>query len=165
MPLFCDVAVAVPLDMAFTYSIPDGTNPVLGGRVLVPFRQQRMSGIVVDLHDRPPSVKTKNILQVLDSSPVLSDQLLRLGRWIADYYLAPIGEVFRACFRPGIRSPKLPHTEQGTRLCTRWRVRIFWALATHTRGAADGVRVLDWLNETDRRAFAAVLRTAPVGWC
>ena len=96
MPLFCDVAVAVPLDMAFTYSIPDGTNPVLGGRVLVPFRQQRMSGIVVDLHDRPPSVKTKNILQVLDSSPVLSDQLLRLGRWIADYYLAPIGEVFRS---------------------------------------------------------------------
>jgi primosomal protein N' (replication factor Y) len=96
MPFFCDVAVAVPLDMAFTYSIPDGANPVLGGRVLVPFRQQRMSGIVVDLHDRPPSVKTKNILQVLDSSPVLSDQLLRLGRWIADYYLAPIGEVFRS---------------------------------------------------------------------
>ena len=95
MPHFCDVAVAVPLDMAFTYSIPSGANPVVGGRVLVPFRQQRMSGIVLDLHDRPPTVKTKNILQVLDAEPVLDDQLLRLGRWIADYYLAPIGEVFR----------------------------------------------------------------------
>ena len=95
MPRFCDVALAVPLDMAFTYSISDGTTPVLGGRVLVPFRQQRMSGVVVDLHDRPPSVTTKNILQVLDTAPVLDEQLLRLGRWIADYYLAPVGEVFR----------------------------------------------------------------------
>ncbi len=95
MPLFCDVALAVPLDMAFTYAIPPGMEPVVGGRVLVPFRQQRMSGIVVELHDRAPQVKTKNVIEVLDPSPVLDEQLLRLGRWIADYYLAPLGEVFR----------------------------------------------------------------------
>jgi primosomal protein N' (replication factor Y) (superfamily II helicase) len=95
MPEFCDVALPVPLDMAFTYCIPAEVAPVLGGRVLVPFRQQRMSGIVVELHDRKPSVATKNIIAVLDPAPVLDDQLLRLGRWIADYYLAPIGEVFR----------------------------------------------------------------------
>jgi primosomal protein N' (replication factor Y) len=46
MPLFCDVALAVPLDLVFTYAIPEGMEPVVGGRVLVPFRQQRMSGIV-----------------------------------------------------------------------------------------------------------------------
>ncbi|HXX00312.1 MAG TPA: primosomal protein N', partial [Candidatus Acidoferrales bacterium] len=62
---------------------------------LVPFRQQRMTGIVVELHDRTPSVTAKNIVGVLDSAPVLDEQLLRLGRWIADYYLAPLGEVFR----------------------------------------------------------------------
>src|SRR6266446_1735561 len=95
MPLFCDVAVAVPLDMVFTYSIPAGMEPVVGGRVLVPFRQQRMSGIVVELHDRPPQLKTKKILEALDLSPVLDEQLLKLGKWIADYYLAPLGEVFR----------------------------------------------------------------------
>jgi primosomal protein N' (replication factor Y) (superfamily II helicase) len=95
MPLFCDVALAVPLDMAFTYAIPPGMEPVAGGRVLVPFRQQRMSGIVVELHDRAPQVKTKNVIEALDTSPVLDEQLLKLGRWIADYYLAPIGEVFR----------------------------------------------------------------------
>src|SRR5690242_8909716 len=95
MPLFCDVALAVPLDMVFTYSIPAGMEPIVGGRVLVPFRHQRMSGIVVELHDRPPKVKTKNVLQALDPEPVLDAQLLQLGRWIADYYLAPIGEVFR----------------------------------------------------------------------
>jgi primosomal protein N' (replication factor Y) len=95
MPEFCDVALPVPLDTAFTYRIPDGMQPVVGGRVLVPFRQQRMSGVVTALHDRAPKVQTKNVLSVLDASPVIDEQLLRLGKWIADYYLAPLGEVFR----------------------------------------------------------------------
>ena len=95
MPEFCDVVLPVPLDTAFTYRIPDGMRPVVGGRVLVPFRQQRLSGVVTALHDRAPKVQIKNVLTVLDASPVLDEQLLRLGKWIADYYLAPLGEVFR----------------------------------------------------------------------
>jgi primosomal protein N' (replication factor Y) len=66
--------------------------------VLVPFRQQRKSGIVVELHDRPPQVKAqqiKKVIEALDLAPVLDEQLLKLGKWIADYYLAPAGEVFR----------------------------------------------------------------------
>jgi primosomal protein N' (replication factor Y) len=81
--------------MAFTYAVPPGMEPVVGARVLVPFRQQRMSGIVIELHDRAPQVKTKKVIEVLDLAPVLDEQLLKLGRWISDYYLAPIGEVFR----------------------------------------------------------------------
>jgi primosomal protein N' (replication factor Y) (superfamily II helicase) len=100
MPLFCDVALAVPLDMVFTYAIPSGMEPVVGGRVLVPFRQQRLSGIVVELHNRQPQVnasrvKIKKVIEALDLAPVLDEHLLKLGRWIADYYLAPVGEVFR----------------------------------------------------------------------
>lgn len=95
MPEFCDVALPVPLDMVFSYRVPAVVTPVVGGRVLVPFRQQRLTGIVVESHDRKPSVQTKSILSVLDTEPVLDEQLLRLGRWIADYYLAPLGEVFR----------------------------------------------------------------------
>src|SRR5260370_39298819 len=95
MPEYWGVAVPVPFDMVFTYRVPGEAAPVVGGRVLVPFRQQRLTGVVVELHDRKPSVKIRPILSVLDVSPVLDDQLLRLGRWIADYYLAPLGEVFR----------------------------------------------------------------------
>src|SRR6266478_9425706 len=95
MPEFCDVALPVPLDTAFSYRVPEGMEPAVGGRVLVPFRQQRMSGIVVGLHDRKPGVQTKNVVSVLDPAPVLDAQLMRLGKWIADYYLAPLGEVFR----------------------------------------------------------------------
>ena len=54
----------MPLDLVFTYAVPDGMQPVVGGRVLVPFRQQRMSGIVTAVHDRKPEVKTKNVISV-----------------------------------------------------------------------------------------------------
>jgi primosomal protein N' (replication factor Y) len=80
--------------MAFTYQV-GGHSPVVGGRVLVPFRAERLSGIVTALHDRPPSMQAKTILQALDAEPVLDVTLLKLGQWIAQYYLAPIGEVFR----------------------------------------------------------------------
>jgi len=102
VPQFCDIALPVPLDTTFTYRVPggngllgNGAQPVIGGRVLVPFREQRLSGVVVALHDREPAVKTKPLLQVLDTAPVLDESLMRLARWIAEYYLAPLGEVFR----------------------------------------------------------------------
>ena len=106
MPEFCDVALPVPLDSAFTYRIGNGDVPVIGGRVLVPFRQQRLSGIVVDLHERAPTVQAKNVISVLDSAPVLNEQLLKLGKWIADYYLAPLGEVLRTMLPLGAEFKK-----------------------------------------------------------
>src|SRR5271165_2670070 len=96
MPRFCDVAVPVPLDATFTYSIPDDlTEPCIGGRVIVPFREKRLCGIVTDLHDREPSFKAKPVQQVPDTTPALTPELMQLGRWIAHYYIAPIGEVLR----------------------------------------------------------------------
>ncbi len=47
------------------------------------------------MHDSPPKVQAKNIYKVLDDSPVLDSSLMKLGEWIANYYLAPLGEVFR----------------------------------------------------------------------
>src|SRR6266404_7001487 len=126
MPEFCDVALPVPLDTAFSYRVPQGMEPAVGGRVLVPFRQQRMSGIVVDLHDRKPSVQTKNVVSVLDPAPVLDVQLMRLGKWIADYYLAPLGEVFRTM---------LPLSAEFKRTIT-YRITERGQLALHLGGTA-----------------------------
>ncbi len=94
MPQFCDVALPVPLDTVFTYRV-NGTDPPVGARVLVPFRNERMTGVVVALHDRAPTVKTKDVLTVLDAAPALDATLIKLADWIAGYYLAPLGEVFR----------------------------------------------------------------------
>jgi primosomal protein N' (replication factor Y) len=96
MPRFCDVAVPVPLDAAFTYSIPEEIpEPCVGGRVIVPFREKRLCGIVTELHDREPKFAAKPVLQVLDTVSALTPELMQLGRWIAHYYIAPIGEVLR----------------------------------------------------------------------
>jgi primosomal protein N' (replication factor Y) len=94
MASFCDVALPVPLDMAFTYRIAE-VAPAIGARVLVPFRNERLSGVVTAVHDREPSMQAKTVLQVLDVEPVLDPTLMKLGTWIAQYYLAPVGEVFR----------------------------------------------------------------------
>ncbi len=174
MPEFCDVALSVPLDMVFTYRIANGIQPAVGGRVLVPFRQRRMPGVVVELHDREPKVQAKNIISALDSSPeniisaldsspVLDDQLLQLGRWIANYYLAPLGEVFRSM---------LPLAAEFKR-SINYRITDEGRLALHQAGLSGSsacsrrtpeeqlaeFSVLDYLSERDM-AREASLRAA-----
>jgi primosomal protein N' (replication factor Y) len=96
--LYCDVALPVPLDLIFTYEAGD-LAPIVGGRVVVPFgrgAEKKLSGIVTRVHHEPPETrKLKRVARVLDSAPVLDQELLALGRWIAQYYLAPLGEVYR----------------------------------------------------------------------
>ena len=102
MPAYCDVALPVPLDRTFTYAVnPNeavtGRVPAVGGRVLVPFSGQRLMGVVTRLHDdRPPEdIEIKLVQQVLDTVPLLNEELMRLAVWIAKYYVAPLGEVLR----------------------------------------------------------------------
>lgn len=95
MPAFCDVAVPVPLDAHFTYRIDAAHPPPLGGRVIVPFRNEKLIGVVTRLHDEPPPVEAKAIERILDDEAIVSPQLLELARWISQYYLAPLGEVLR----------------------------------------------------------------------
>jgi primosomal protein N' (replication factor Y) len=94
MPAFCDVALPVPLDRAFTYAL-NGEIPDVGCRVLVPFRNEKLAGVVVRVHDDAPPVDAKPLITILDPEPILSSQLLELAQWIAQYYIAPLGEVLR----------------------------------------------------------------------
>jgi primosomal protein N' (replication factor Y) (superfamily II helicase) len=94
VPLFCDVALPVPLDRTFTYSL-DGLAPEVGARVLVPFSGQRLMGVVTAVHETAPDVETKPIERILDDAALLSEELMELARWIAQYYCAPLGEVLR----------------------------------------------------------------------
>src|SRR5947209_4198777 len=115
MPAYADVALPVPLDAAFTYRTGEHL-PVVGGRVLVPFREKRLVGIVTELHDREQTIEIKPILQVLDQASVLDCTLMQLGQWIASYYIAPIGEVLRTMLPLGaeVRFARLYRvTDQG----------------------------------------------------
>ena len=96
MNLYCDVALPVPLDRAFTYELGE-LEAEVGARVMVPFGGQRLVGIVMGVHDTPPGqdVEVKRVERVLDEAALLPDELMELGRWIAAYYCAPLGEVLR----------------------------------------------------------------------
>jgi primosomal protein N' (replication factor Y) (superfamily II helicase) len=166
MPEFCDVALSVPLGMAFTYRLASGTHPVVGGRVLVPFRQRRMPGIVVELHDRAPTVQAKNIISALDASPVLDDELLRLGRWIADYYLAPLGEVFRTMLPLAAefkRSINYRITDAGRLALQQAGLSGSSARSRRTPDAQLAeFRALDYLSERQTAAASSLRATAGV---
>ena len=100
---FCNVALAVPLRTTFTYAIPEALRGTvqLGSRVLVPFRKKAMVGVVVEFAESAPAgTKIREISRVLDLVPALTPKLIELAQWIAGYYLAPIGEVFRAMLPP-----------------------------------------------------------------
>src|SRR6204780_3906100 len=104
-PRYCEVALPVPLRSTFTYAVPDSlqNEDLVGRRLLVPFRNRAMVGVGLSVSDKAPAVsQIKEISGLLDRLPALPAKLIELGRWISRYYIAPIGETFRAMLPPEI---------------------------------------------------------------
>jgi primosomal protein N' (replication factor Y) len=96
MPSYCEVALPVPLDRAFTYGVREGQRPRRGARVIVPFRNEKLIGVVTGTNVKAPAdFEVRYLEAVLDDEPLLSESLLKLAEWMAQYYLAPQGEVLR----------------------------------------------------------------------
>ncbi|HTS76181.1 MAG TPA: primosomal protein N' [Bryobacteraceae bacterium] len=98
MSAYCDVSLPVPLDQPFTYVLPETLRHRVraGCRVLVPFGARKLAGVVLRTHDDHPVSPAREALRLLEEEPALDDELMRLGRWIASYYCAPLGETLRA---------------------------------------------------------------------
>ncbi len=98
--LFAEIVFDRPLDQAFTYAVSEQLIDQIevGKRVRVPFgRGDRTTvGYCVGLTDEPPGRSVKEIVAVLDDEALLTDSLLRLTRWMADYYLCGWGQVLNA---------------------------------------------------------------------
>ena len=111
----------------FTYSVPSSLEEQVqrGVRVLVPLgRNKTYVGIVSEKHHwAPEGYQTKDILQVLDVTPILLDSQLRLWHWIADYYMSPIGEVYKAALPSGLKAEDgfRPKTETYITLTPQFR--------------------------------------------
>ncbi|MEJ2089811.1 MAG: primosomal protein N', partial [Gammaproteobacteria bacterium] len=101
------VAVPVPLHRAFDYAVPDHlAMPVAGARVLVPFSGRRLVGVALQLNPPDAHASPKPIAAVLDETSVLGDELFELARWMAAYYLHPIGEVLSTLLPAAARKPE-----------------------------------------------------------
>ena len=137
---------------------------VPGVRVIVPLGTRKLTGVVTETHSRVPADgrtperlkadrrepdrrkparpdRLKEVEQVLDASPVLSPELLRLGRWVADYYLAPEGEVFRGMLPLGVE------------VQTRRMVRLTTAGRSFVSPVADALRERELPEASLRQRF------------
>jgi primosomal protein N' (replication factor Y) len=113
-------------------------------------RNKTYVGIISEVHDKKPEgYQTKDILQVLDSCPILLDAQLHLWRWIADYYMAPIGEVFKAAFPAGLKAEDgyRPRTETYIELSQKFRneAAIHVALNMLQRASKQLTAFIDYL--------------------
>jgi len=89
-----EVALPLPIHRTFTYRT-EGPPPPVGTRVLVPFRREERIGWVVGAGD-PGDIKgLRWVLDVLEGEPSVSPDVLKLARWMADYYVAPLGIALR----------------------------------------------------------------------
>ena len=120
--LYADLILPVPLYGLFTYAIPPQMEGVAqrGMRALVPFgRNKNHVGIIARIHDqKPEGYEVKELAQLLDAQPILLDSQLRLWNWIADYYMSPIGEVYKAAMPAALKAEEgyKPKTETYIRL-------------------------------------------------
>lgn len=105
---YADVILPLPLDGMFTYSIPAHMqeNMQVGMRVRVPFgKSKTYIAIVAHLHnERPTGYQVKDILELIDQQPVLLPQQLKQWQWISNYYMSPIGEVYKAALPGGMKA-------------------------------------------------------------
>ena len=123
--MYADVILPVPLQGLFTYAVPEGMAVGEGVRVLVGFgRSKTYVGLVARVHDvKPEGYEVKPVRQVLDQRPVVTPQQLQLWRWIGDYYLSPVGEVYKTALPGGLKAEDgyRPRTETYIRLTEQYR--------------------------------------------
>ena len=135
---YANIILPLPLDGYFTYGVPEdlASRVQNGMRVTVPFgKSKTYVGVVAEYPvDVPKPVEEvaqqgkkkivyKNIADVLDDTPILLPQQLRLWKWIADYYMSPIGDVYKAALPSGLKVEDgfRPRTELFIRLAEKYR--------------------------------------------
>ena len=134
---YANIILPLPLDGYFTYGVPEAlASRVQNGiRVTVPFgKSKNYVGIVAEYPVDVPKpaeevaqqgkkIEYKNVADVLDDAPILLPQQLRLWKWIADYYMSPIGDVYKAALPSGLKAEDgfRPRTELFIRLADKYR--------------------------------------------
>jgi primosomal protein N' (replication factor Y) (superfamily II helicase) len=156
--IFAEIVMPVAVNHTFTYSIPkrlaDEVQP--GCRALVPFGPRKTTGFIVGLTDTTHFPELKEIVEVLDPVPLFTPEVLKLARWIADYYLCGWGEVLKAALPSGIHLD----SEKIVRLVHPDPQELFASLSQRASRQADIVRLLMTKNPIPMRVLTKQLNTA-----
>ena len=104
--LYVDVLLPLPLEGLFTYAVPKEIEAQVrfGMRLVVPLgRSKTYVALAIKVHEEKPSFNVKSVLEVMDDEPVLTASQFKLWKWIADYYMSPLGEVYNAAMPLGLK--------------------------------------------------------------
>ena len=126
-PRFVEVALPLPLFQTFTYAVEEGlANPVaIGSRVVVPLRNGREIGVVVGIPEVSPlKRKPKAVIESPDAEPAVGASLLELCKWMADYYIVPLGVTLRTALPAALTGAEDPHPIRKTQRVVRLGVDI-----------------------------------------
>lgn len=169
-----DVILPLAISDVYTYSVPDSIPcPSAGMRVLVPLGRKSLTGIVLKEHTAPvkEGIRLRDILCVLDETPVVTRDQLFLWRWIADYYLCTVGEVLAAALPAGIIDDNYTartatylslHPTQDiehTRLLLRRAPKQWHVLETYLRLSAASPKIEKRILIEESGESTAVVRT------
>lgn len=108
------VAVLLPLENTFDYSIPDDEDfirNIVGKRVIVPFGTRFLTGVVLEINEQSSVDGLKPIIEILDEVPIFDQNMLNLAYWISRYYICTIGEVLRAAMPPNFNLNSIKEIE------------------------------------------------------
>ncbi|MCO5268944.1 MAG: primosomal protein N' [Brumimicrobium sp.] len=134
---FVDVILPVPIHKAFTYRVPFELNEFIkeGVRVVVPFgRSKLQTGIITKIHENVPDYQVKYVESVLDEQPIITGKQFKLWSWMAEYYMAALGDVMNAAlpsnFKLGSETKVVlhPDTEVNPDFLTDREYQIYEAL-------------------------------------
>ena len=165
-PQYAEVAVPIHVSSTFIYRLPVSKRQVAqtGSRIVVPLGRKFVTGYIVALlADLPAGTSlqesaVKDARDVLDPIPLVTPELLQLTRWVADYYLAPLGEVIKAALPPGIS----PTIDQFLSLTEKGCAEIGkWSSDTTLNNKQRLLQVLGESNETELGVVSQQLPSAP----
>jgi len=100
--MYANIAFPLNIDKSFSYSIPEDLceNIQIGMRVLAPLGRTKQEGVIVNLPDTPDVEEVKDIIDCIDDEPVFSEEILKLAKWISEYYMSSYGQALK-CAIPG----------------------------------------------------------------
>jgi primosomal protein N' (replication factor Y) len=163
---YAEVAVPLHVFQTFTYRLSpeQSVQAEVGARLVVPLGRNLVTGYVVSLHDELPAelgeVEVKDAHTLVDSEPVCNPEILRLARWVADYYACPLGEVIKAALPPGM-TPKSRSSSKFVKPKLRRFVRLT-SNGTEQKLTEAQQRVLTTLAASGPTSLQSLLKAADV---
>lgn len=160
MSKYIEVVVGLPIDRLFHYAIPSHLEEeaALGKRVLIPFGSRQITGYIVGFIEESLTDRIKEIIDVIDREPVLSPRMLKLTKWVSDYYLSPWGQVIEVALPIGTKL----ESRRVIKLKDFDLVKVIPEIEKKSFDQAQVLRILEGKKELDLEGIMRKMNPAPL---